>query len=134
VALLGRVPDETRDLLFAACDVFVQPNIEVPGDMEGFGIVVLEAASFGAPVVAARIEGLRDAIADGVSGILVTSESRRGFLGEIERLLSDERARRALGESARAYVAEHYAWPRIALRYLEAMADHLPKDRDGRAA
>ena len=71
--MLGYVTDETRDILFNTCDVFVQPNIKVAGDMEGFGISVIEAASCEIPVIASNIEGLKDAIKDGQNGFLVES-------------------------------------------------------------
>ncbi|HLN18846.1 MAG TPA: glycosyltransferase family 4 protein, partial [Patescibacteria group bacterium] len=65
VMTLGYVTDEVRDTLFNTCDLFVQPNIKTPGDMEGFGISVIEAASCQIPVAASAIEGLKDAIKDG---------------------------------------------------------------------
>lgn len=73
VHLLGRVDDGLRDDLMCGADVFVQPNVVVPGDMEGFGLVVIEAAVRGAPVVAADLEGLRDAVVDGETGTLLTT-------------------------------------------------------------
>jgi glycosyltransferase involved in cell wall biosynthesis len=132
VLLLGRVSDEARDLLFAGCDVFVQPNIAVPGDMEGFGIVVLEAAAAGMPVVAARLEGLIDAVEDGTNGVLVTSGDAEGFRVAVDRLLADKRTRTALGRKAERFVRETYAWPGIAARYLDLLQTCLER-REGRA-
>ncbi len=72
--MLGYVTDKERDLLFHTCDIFIQPNIKIHGDMEGFGISVIEAAYCGIPVIAAILEGLQDAIFDGRNGFLVEPE------------------------------------------------------------
>ena len=69
--LLGRVADDAREELLAGADVFLQPNIPVPGDMEGFGLVTVEAAMRGTPVVAAELEGIKDAVVNGRTGILL---------------------------------------------------------------
>lgn len=71
VLRLGRVDDETLDLAFRAASILVFPVIEIPGDVEGFGMVAIEAAAHGVPTVAFRVGGVPDAVSDGVSGILI---------------------------------------------------------------
>lgn len=83
VLLLGEVSDEDRKLIYNASDIFIMPNITVPGDVEGFGIVALEAGSCGLPVVASDIQGLRDAVIDGKTGYLVEEGNVEGFVGRI---------------------------------------------------
>lgn len=95
--LLGRVDDDRRDDLMAGADLFVQPNVVVPGDMEGFGLVAVEAAMRGTVVVAADLEGLADAVQDGVTGVLVPSGDADRWVERIGDLLSD---RPALVETA----------------------------------
>lgn len=73
VHLLGRVSDAARDSLLAGVDLFVQPNIPVDHDMEGFGLVVVESAQAGLLTVAADLEGLRDAVRPGVTGFAAPS-------------------------------------------------------------
>lgn len=119
VALLGRVSDETRSLLYQSSDIFVMPNIIVPGDMEGFGIVVHEAATAQLPVVASSIEGIVDALADGKNGIMVPTRDTTRFVEEIEKLIDDPAARRRFGKRARSYTLRNYSWKRIALKYVE---------------
>ena len=70
VTVTGSVPDQERDRLLSEASLLVVPNVAVPGDTEGFGIVCLEAAVRGLPVVAARIDGLPDAVIEGVTGSL----------------------------------------------------------------
>lgn len=128
VMLLGKVSDPLRRTLYQVADVFVQPNIPVAGDMEGFGLVVLEAAAAGAPVVASRLEGLQDAVRDGESGMLVAPGDVEGFVAAIHQLTRDPAYREAFGRRARACVLSHYHWSAIAERYLRACQTLLPVD------
>lgn len=119
VKLLGYVTDEVRNTLFNTTDIFVQPNIKVEGDMEGFGISVIEAASCKLPVVAAELEGLKDAIKDGQNGFLVESGNATAFAEKITSLLSNDAFRREFGAKARQYVIESYHWQKISSLYLD---------------
>nr|MBP7060904.1 glycosyltransferase family 4 protein [Candidatus Moranbacteria bacterium] len=126
VVLLGRVSDKTRNILLNTVDLFVQPNIAVPGDMEGFGIAVIEAAACGRPVVAANLEGLKDAIIEGENGRLVEPENAAAMSAAITSLLQDDATRRTLGERAKAYTREHYNWDHIAQRYISVLDQTTP--------
>ncbi len=121
VFVLGRVSDEIRDTLFNTCDLFIQPNIRIKGDMEGFGISVIEAASCQIPVVVSKLEGLQDAIKDGENGFLVEPENPDAYVSKINSLLTNETYRKSFGEKARQYVLDNYQWKNIARRYVEEM-------------
>jgi len=121
VSILGRVSDEVRNILLATADIFVQPNIPIQNDMEGFGIAVIEATSAGRPVVASALEGLKDAIADKENGILVPPENAAAFQNAIRELLQNTDERLLLGKRAKIYTEEHYHWKRIAAEYVEAL-------------
>ncbi len=95
VMVLGSVDDARRDLLFAGADLFVMPNVDVPGDMEGFGLVAIEAAAAGALVVASELEGIRDAVIDGETGVLVPSRDAAAFRERITELVNDPEERSA---------------------------------------
>lgn len=73
VFLLGYQTDEEIKKLYHMCDIFIFPVIDVPGDIEGFGIVALEAAVAGKMAIGTRSGGIPDAIEDKYSGILVNS-------------------------------------------------------------
>jgi len=124
VALLGRVSDETRSLLYQSSDIFVMPNIVVPGNMEGFGIVAQEAATAELPVVASGIEGIVDALIDGKNGVLVPTRNSERFVEEIEKFIDDPDLRRRFGKRARSYTLRNYSWQRIARAYVE-LYEHL---------
>lgn len=119
VIMLGYVNDETRNILLNNCDLFLQPNIKIPGDMEGFGISVIEAGACGLPVIAASLEGLKDAIKDGENGFLLESGNAQAFVKKIDKLLTDEPGRLLFGEKARSYVIKHFSWEKIARIYLQ---------------
>ena len=123
--LAGSVSDQRLLDLLGGADVFVMPNIAVPGDIEGFGIVAIEAAASGLPVVAARLEGIPDAIADGENGELVTSGDVSGFVRAVTRLVDDVAERRARGERGRSYTGRHNSWPRIIDRYVALFSELL---------
>lgn len=117
VFLFGEVSSENLELFYHACDIFLMPNIEVEGDFEGFGIVGLEAAIRGLPVIASNLEGIQEAIHDRKNGLLVSSRDAEGFRKIILGLLEDSEVRRMIGEQAVNYTAQHFSWQAIARRY-----------------
>lgn len=70
--------------------------LALPSYREGFGTVIIEAASMGVPSVGSRIYGLSDAIVDGETGILVPPRDAQGLADALTRLLTDEAARSAM--------------------------------------
>ena len=125
VRMLGFMDAAARELLLNTCDIFIQPNIRVAGDMEGFGISVIEAISCELPVIASRLEGLQDAIADQESGILVEPENPEAFKNAIEKLLYNDSERIAFGKQARHYVVQHFDWSVISKKYVEVLHNTL---------
>ena len=117
VILLGRVDDDELEAIYAVSDLFIMPNVPVDDDVEGFGIVAIEASLAGLPVVASSIEGIRDAVRDGKNGILVDPSDRERFAEVLVGLLEDDQARRELGERGRRFTAEEFNWDRIASLY-----------------
>jgi glycosyltransferase involved in cell wall biosynthesis len=127
VFLLGRVSDADLRTLYAAADIFIQPNIRVEGDMEGFGLVVLEAGASGLPVIASRLEGLTDAVSDGDNGQLLTPENADEYVIRINKLIHDQDALHAASQRAMDYVRQHFQWQAIADRYLKTFCQFLSK-------
>lgn len=119
VIMLGYVPDENKNMLLNAADLFVQPNIKIHGDMEGFGISVIEAGACRLPVLASDMEGLKDAIKDGKNGFLVESENAQAYIEKINELFNSGSPRNVYGQTVRDFVVENYRWDHIAQKYLE---------------
>lgn len=117
--MLGRVSEEILKVLYSIGDIFIMPNIPVTDDLEGFGIVALEASSCGLPVVASNLEGISEAIKDNENGFLIEPGSAYGFASKIRELLENDDLRARFGGRARRYTLENYGWERIAGLYLE---------------
>ncbi|MBO0830934.1 MAG: glycosyltransferase family 4 protein [Actinobacteria bacterium] len=98
VHLLGLVTDQLREELMAGADIFVASNIPVPGDIEGFGLVAVEAATRDTIVVAADLEGLKDAVIDGHTGILLPPGDARAWTSRLAGLLADRGKLASLGD------------------------------------
>jgi len=113
VHLRGELDDAEREECFALADLFVAPNIPVAGDMEGFGIVCIEAGLRGVPVAAARLEGLHDAVRDGRTGRFFTPGDGVDCARVIREVIVGTQDRERV---ARATL-EHYGWPRLFRRY-----------------
>jgi len=98
------------------CDMFIMPSrfIEEKGDVEGFGLVYLEANFFGKPVVAGRAGGVSDAVIDGVTGILVDPENAEEIANAIIKLLENPELAHKLGEQGRQRVVTEFTWERAA--------------------
>lgn len=109
VFYLNGVDEEMRELLFAASDLFIMPNRTVPGDMEGFGIVALEASIRGIPVVATGIEGVTDAVVHGHNGFCVPEGDVAAMAGIIKTLLDDPQKLSTLGIEARKHARTYFS-------------------------
>ena len=122
VRCLGKISEEELVELYRIGQLFVMPNVVVPGDMEGFGIVMLEAGACGLPTLAADLEGIRDVIDEGVNGWFAPTENADAFAARIESLLGDPDGLRAASARTADYVTSTFRWDRTAERYIEAAA------------
>ncbi len=121
VRFLGAVSDAERDAWLRRCQLLAMPSRLPPdGAGEGFGIVYLEAAAHGKPVVAGNVGGAVDAVGDGETGLLVDPTDAEAVAGAIVRLLSDPELARRLGAAGAARAKER-AWPLVAARYEELL-------------
>lgn len=114
VSFTGAVEADELPAYYAAADVFVHPNRIEQGDVEGFGIVFLEAAAAGLPVIGGNTGGVPEAIQEGVTGLLVTGTDVSELAGAIRTLAESQPLRRKMGESGRARVSREFTWERAA--------------------
>ncbi len=106
---LGNIDEEEKVDLLQRASVFLHtPVTSRDGGFEGFGIVYLEAAAAGVPALGTTGSGAEDAVRHGETGFLCAPRVDDVAL-HLERLLADERARRSMGERARA-AAAHATW------------------------
>lgn len=120
VRFLGFVPEETLPDLYAAADLFVLPSL----DLEGFGMVTLEALASGLPVLATPVGGSVEILSPLDRELLLENTSvkaiGRGILSFLHRLAADPQAGRRLSAACRRHVVRGYSWERH-LDRLEAL-------------
>lgn len=121
VQVLGRISNADLARLYRGADLFVMPNIPVANDMEGFGIVMLEAGLCGTPAVAARLEGIRDVITEGVNGHLVTPEDPDAFVSAINPYLHNPEALTDAAHRARDHTVHTFGWSAVGEKYLSTL-------------
>ncbi len=117
VHMLGKVSDADLQIFYNTIDLFVQPNISVPGDAEGFGIVLNEAALCEKQVFASDIEGIPSAIQNGKNGYLFPAEEAAVWIEAITSALQHGGMRFS---EVRTYTLHNFAWPVIASTYVNS--------------
>ncbi len=122
---VGRQPDELLDYAYSAADLFIMPNIKVPGDMEGFGVVLLEANIRKTPAIASNLEGIKDVIDNGKNGYRIPEGDAGAFAAKIDEVIKNEL--QTLSESARSHVETRFTWQRVGWDYI-AFLKSLIKD------
>jgi glycosyltransferase involved in cell wall biosynthesis len=127
IKLLGNVSHQELKILYNTADIYIKPNIKIPGTMEGFGLVVIEAASCRLPVIASNLEGLKDAIKEGKNGFFVEPENTGAFVKKINELLLQDDFRLEFGEKARKFVSENFSWEKISQQYLKEIKSVVSK-------
>ncbi len=114
----GEVDGATKLALYGACDVFAMPAIQVGSDVEGFGMVFLEAGACGKPCLAGSSGGQAEAVTDGDTGFVVDGTQQSAVTAALDRLLKDESLRQRMGQAGRSR-AEAQNWPRVVQRTVE---------------
>ena len=122
VDLPGWTAGAAKSALLRSAGVFV-----LPSHFEALPMAVLEAMAAGLPIVATRVGGIPDAVADGRDGILVEPKDPAQLAAALERLLADASLRRAMGASARKRAAETFSADVIVPR-VESLWDGLVPD------
>ena len=112
--MLGKLSDEELGLAYRAASVLVFPVLDIPGDMEGFGMVAIEAAAHGLPTVAFAVGGVPDAISDGYSGHLIPPGDYPGMVKRVIEQLSGKSDANDVA-ACRAFAAG-FAWPKFGIR------------------
>ncbi len=133
VLFTGPVPPKELPAYYDAANVFSMPcRTRRRGlDVEGLGIVYLEASATGLPVVGGNSGGAPDAIVEGETGYVVPGEDAQMLAGRLIELLGDPAGAAAMGEKGQAWVDSEWRWTLVADRFraiLEGLAD---EDRPG---
>jgi glycosyltransferase involved in cell wall biosynthesis len=112
----GLVSREALTRLYESASVFALPTVR-----EAFGLSLVEAMSFGLPVVASRIEAIPEIVADGETGILVPPLDVPSLARALSGLLSDPARGRQMGAAGRQRAVARFGWERVACRMLAVL-------------
>jgi len=124
VVFTGSVPWEELPAYYDAGDVFAMPcRTRRRGlDVEGLGIVYLEASATGLPVIGGDSGGAPDAILDGETGYVVPGGSVAAVAERLTSLLADPQAAKAIGEQGKAWVDQEWRWDMVAERLAKVLS------------
>jgi phosphatidylinositol alpha-1,6-mannosyltransferase len=115
VQFLGEVDEQTLLTCYQQCTLFVLPNREIEGDIEGFGMVLLEAQACGKPVIAGKSGGTTEAMKAPDTGLVVPCDQPEPLAAAVVDLLSDAARLEHIGRAARVWATE-FGWDRSAVR------------------
>ena len=123
VVFTGEVPWAEVPAHFAAGDVFAMPcrTRKAGLDVEGLGMVYLEASATGLPVVAGDSGGAPDAVREGETGFVVPGRDIAAIADRVATLLADRDLARRMGRAGRAWVEAEWGWDRLAARMGELL-------------
>lgn len=116
----GARPNSELPSYYSSADVFVAPSVVAEsGDTEALGVVFLEAAGCGLPIVSTRVGGISDVIKHNETGLLVEQKSPAELATAVTALLKDRSRANFLGTAARRHVADRFGWDDVAARFAQ---------------
>jgi len=131
IIFAGKISDQDISDYYAACDVFAllsTARLE-HCDVEGFGMVFLEANACGKAVIGTRTGGIPDAIQQGRTGLLVDSGDPAGALQAFETILGDPELARRFGEEGRIRAVREFSWDVVGARIALVLRDAVGERR-----
>ncbi len=128
VRFTGRVTEKEKIRILQKARVVVNPSRK-----EGWGVTVIESNACGAPVIASDVPGLRDAVQDGKTGVLIRHGDMRDFAASIVLMLRNPRVREEFSRRAVSW-ARSFSWDRATHQTLEVIEEVVSKGgrREGR--
>lgn len=125
VRFVGKLSDQELAEWYQRCDVFVMPSRQLSNrDVEGFGIVYLEANSFGKAVIGGNSGGVADAVIHEETGLIVDPNDVDAITQALQRLLTDHSLAIRLGNQGKHRVEKQFQWP-IQAKMLEQLISSL---------
>lgn len=122
VEFLNRVSDLKKTKLFSESWAMVQPS-----QVEGWGLTVIEANACGTPVIASRVNGLRDSVLDGKTGILAECNNVEQFVDAMEKMILDTQYRNKLSREAFIW-SKNFTWSKSAENFYNLIGKSITKN------
>lgn len=122
VMFLNNIENEMLPYFYNLCDIFIMISKTSKDDVEGFGIVYLEAGLFKKPVIASSNGGAKEAVLDKKTGLLIDENDSEKLEQYIRKLLLDDNFAKELGENAYIRIKEEFLWKNISqklIKYIE---------------
>lgn len=120
IIFCGRVPDNELSAYYQTANIFIMTTRKIEGDIEGFGMVYLEAGLFNLPVIASPVGGVGEAVKEGETGIFVNSKNSDEISAAIIKLLKDDEFRIKLGNNNYNW-AKSFNWSEEAKKLFEQL-------------
>lgn len=121
VCFTGRIPDSELVMHYSLATIFALPSRQGPKDVEGFGIVYLEAGACDVPVIGTRTGGIVDAVEEGRTGLLVPQEDVESLTTALLRLLENPEEASQFGHRARQRILRELTWEQTGDQFLKLM-------------
>ncbi len=122
IHLLGTINDECLSDAFCSARALIFPVLELANDVEGFGMVAIEAAAHGVPTIGFSVGGVPDAIKHGQSGWLISSGNYANMAQQIINLLNDSNDNRVTVDTAINY-AKEFSWENFGMKLKNILAE-----------
>ena len=103
VTFFGDVSNSELEDLYSRANIFSMTSVNFSKSVEGFGLVYLEAAAHGLPIIANRVGGVAEAVSHGENGLLVEPSDNTGLTNAFARLIQDDDLRSQMGENGRKW-------------------------------
>jgi L-malate glycosyltransferase len=107
ITFIGSVPHDAVPSYMSQFDIFIMPSVY---ESETFGVAAAEAQAMGIPVVATRVGGIPEAVADGLTGLLVPPRDEGAIADAVIRLIEDRQLRESMSKAGPLFVAQHFDW------------------------
>ncbi|MDD4304343.1 MAG: glycosyltransferase family 4 protein, partial [Patescibacteria group bacterium] len=123
ILFLNNIENEILPYFYSLCDIFIMTSKISKNDVEGFGIVYLEAGLFKKPVIATSNGGAKEAVLDKKTGLLINENEEEKLEQYIRKLLLDDIFAKELGENAYTRIKEEFLWKDISkklIKYIES--------------
>lgn len=124
---LGPIAPEDLAATYRDCDIYAMTSITLPTSVEGFGITYLEAGFHSKPVIGYSTGGVREAVIDGQTGIVVEEGDREGLSEALATLIDDQNLREQMGMAGQRHACK-FSWENTAKKLLNELEKNPPKN------